>query len=292
MTAASIRAAPDSAVTYEFQLAGHLDDHWSTRFDGTLVRNNDGSTTLTAHVVDQAQLHGLLARIRDVGVTLLSLHPLGTPEPAAGPTTRAAVPHLLGRTLHTNRLALRPAVVDDAELTWKLRRLESVNEWLTGSLADLDAYRDLFCDPARLAATVVVELRATPPSSTSHDDSGGQVIGDFMLRRADAWAQLDVCDPAEGAQAELGWVLDPAYVGHGYATEAVRELLRFSFEDLGVRRAVANCFLGNEASWRLMERLGMRREVHAVAGSLHRSGQWLDIVGYALLADEWSSLGP
>ena len=97
-------------------------------------------------------------------------------------------------------------------------------------------------------------------------------------------------DPAKGAQAALGWVLDPAYVGHGYATEAVRELLRFSLEDLVVRRVVANCFLGNEASWRLVERLGMRREVHAVAESLHRSGQWLDIVGYALLADEWRSV--
>jgi RimJ/RimL family protein N-acetyltransferase len=53
---------------------------------------------------------------------------------------------------------------------------------------------------------------------------------------------------------------------------------------------VTNCFLGNEASWRLMEGLGMRREVHAVAESLHRSGQWLDVVGYALLADEWRSV--
>jgi RimJ/RimL family protein N-acetyltransferase len=49
----------------------------------------------------------------------------------------------------------------------------------------------------------------------------------------------------------------------------------------------ANCFLDNDASWRLMERVGMRREVHAVRDSLHRSGRWLDTVNYALLAEEW-----
>jgi RimJ/RimL family protein N-acetyltransferase len=36
-----------------------------------------------------------------------------------------------------------------------------------------------------------------------------------------------------------------------------------------------------------MERLGMRRELHAVADALHRSGEWLDTYGYALLAEEW-----
>jgi RimJ/RimL family protein N-acetyltransferase len=49
----------------------------------------------------------------------------------------------------------------------------------------------------------------------------------------------------------------------------------------------ANCFADNVASWRLMERVGMRRELHAVRESLHRSGKWLDGLGYALLADEW-----
>jgi RimJ/RimL family protein N-acetyltransferase len=49
----------------------------------------------------------------------------------------------------------------------------------------------------------------------------------------------------------------------------------------------ALCFADNDASWRLMERIGMRREQHTVAESLHRDGAWLDGYGYALLADEW-----
>jgi len=108
-----------------------------------------------------------------------------------------------------------------------------------------------------------------------------------MLRREDAWAQLEVADQARDAQAKLGFVHDPAHTGHGYATEAVGELLRHCFQELGVRRVTANCFLGNDASWRLLERVGMRRELHAVRESLHRSGRWLDTVGYALLEEEW-----
>ena len=109
-----------------------------------------------------------------------------------------------------------------------------------------------------------------------------------MLRREDGWAQREVADQARGVQAELGWAFDPAYSGHGYATEAVRELLRYCFEELGLRRVTANCFLDNVSSWRLMERVGMRRELHAVRESLHRSGRWLDGAGYAILAEEWS----
>ena len=45
-------------------------------------------------------------------------------------------------------------------------------------------------------------------------------------------------------------------------------------------------------SWRLMERVGMRRETHFVRGSLHRSGEWLDRLAYALLADEWRNARP
>jgi RimJ/RimL family protein N-acetyltransferase len=52
---------------------------------------------------------------------------------------------------------------------------------------------------------------------------------------------------------------------------------------------VANCFLDNNTSWHLMERVGMRRETHAVSESLHRSGEWLDTVGYAVLAHEWKA---
>jgi hypothetical protein len=64
-------------AAYEIRVAGHLDDHWSASLGGlTLVRLADGTTSLTGPVVDQAQLHSVLARIRDLGVPLLTLRNL------------------------------------------------------------------------------------------------------------------------------------------------------------------------------------------------------------------------
>ena len=57
-------------------------------------------------------------------------------------------------------------------------------------------------------------------------------------RVEDAWAQTEVEEQAKGTQAELGWVIAPEHAGQGYATEAAPELLRISFEDLGLRRVV------------------------------------------------------
>lgn len=94
-------------------------------------------------------------------------------------------------------------------------------------------------------------------------------------------------EQARAVQAEIGWCLDAASIGQGYATEAVRELIRTCFDKLRLRRLTANCFADNVASWRLMERVGMRRELHAVRGSLHRTDGWVDSLGYALLAEEW-----
>lgn len=176
--------------------------------------------------------------------------------------------------LRTERLTIRRGTVADVEPTWEFRRLEEVGRWLTRLPASLEDYRTQFEESERLASTLVIEL-------------DGQVIGDLMLKIEDAWTQAEVADQGKGVQAELGWVLHPDHTGRGYAREAVRELVRLCFEDLGLRRLTANCFADNEASWRLMERLGMRRELYAVRESLHRSGEWLDGAGYALLADEW-----
>ena len=276
------------ASTYQVQIAGHLDDHWSSWLGGhELTHNGDSTTTLTLGAADQAQLHGVLASIRDLGAPLLALNQVsdsnGRHNHDSKPTlTWDATASMLDRALSTERLILRPATVEDADATWEYRRLDSVNEWLTGAEAAIEDYRSGFGEPARLATTVIVELRHQPDGLT-----GSGVIGDFILRREDARAQAEVTDQARGAQAELGWVLDPAHAGVGYASEAARELLRYCFEELGVHRVVANGFLGNEASWRLMERLGMRRETHAVRESLHRTGHWLDTVAYAMLAEEW-----
>ena len=65
---------------YVLRVDGHLDEHWSAWFGGlTLTREEDGTTTLRGAVTDQAELHGLLAKIRDLGAPLLSVHTSDAP---------------------------------------------------------------------------------------------------------------------------------------------------------------------------------------------------------------------
>jgi hypothetical protein len=59
---------------YEIRLKGHLDDRWADWFDGLTIRREDnGETLLAGPVVDQAALHGLLRKVRDLGLPLLSV---------------------------------------------------------------------------------------------------------------------------------------------------------------------------------------------------------------------------
>ena len=59
---------------YEIRIKGHLDDKWTAWFEGlTLTREDNGETLLTGPVVDQAALHGLLRKVRDLGMPLLSV---------------------------------------------------------------------------------------------------------------------------------------------------------------------------------------------------------------------------
>jgi len=70
----SRRPDADEPVRYVLRLEGHLDPHWAAWFGGlTPVPQDDGTTLLEGLVSDQAELHGLLAKVRDLGAILISL---------------------------------------------------------------------------------------------------------------------------------------------------------------------------------------------------------------------------
>ena len=61
--------------TYSIRVDGHLDDHWSAWLgELDMTRNDDGTTTITTQIADQAQLHGLFAGLRDIGAVITELH--------------------------------------------------------------------------------------------------------------------------------------------------------------------------------------------------------------------------
>jgi hypothetical protein len=86
---------PHDWSRYEICIKGHLSTRWATRFDGmTLTARADGTTVIAGPIVDQAALHGLLNKLGDLGLPLLSItqmhpSPPADPGPPVLPTTKA-----------------------------------------------------------------------------------------------------------------------------------------------------------------------------------------------------------
>jgi len=99
----------------------------------------------------------------------------------------------------------------------------------------------------------------------------------------------DVCIKvlsSKDKQGEIGWFFNPQYHKQGFATEAARALVMFGFTTLRLHRLTARCYVENTQSFRLMERLGMRREALFREVMLLK-GSWHDQFAYAILKDEW-----
>ena len=83
----------DEPGRYEIRLKGHLDDKWADWFEGlAITREDNGDTRLRGPVVDQAALHGLLRKVRDLGLPLIAVNRV-EPKQANGPHTNADTDH-------------------------------------------------------------------------------------------------------------------------------------------------------------------------------------------------------
>lgn len=166
--------------------------------------------------------------------------------------------------------------------------------------SDLEAFAAYRSDP-----DVARYQSWTPPFTL---DQAAAFLGDMKLARPGqpgVWYQLAVerqSQPGligdcafqvladDDQQAEIGFTFSPLHQKQGYATEAVRGLLGYLFSDLRLHRVTATCDVENVASFRLLERVGMRREAHHVE-NIWFKGAWGSEYVYAVLDREWI-LGP
>ena len=93
---------------------------------------------------------------------------------------------------------------------------------------------------------------------------------------------------------EVGYVFNVNYWGNGYATEALKALINYSFGELGVRRIIAMCDPNNPNSWKLLERVGMRREGTLLQNVYFFTDEnnnpiWKDTYEYGILKDEYKA---
>ena len=105
----------------------------------------------------------------------------------------------------------------------------------------------------------------------------GEVVGDVDL--------LWVSD--QHRTGEVGFVVDPAHQGNGYATEAARAVVDWAFGSFGLHRVIGRTEARNTGSARVLEKLGMRLEAHLVENEWVK-GEWQSELVYAILDREWT----
>ena len=176
--------------------------------------------------------------------------------------------------IRTERLVLRPLVGTDAAAMAAYQSLPDVCRYIPYAPRGADVIGARLADPAFNRTTLEAEGDVLWLGIALPDTD--VVIGDVIL----AWRS------AEHRTAELGYVLNPEYEGHGYVTEICRTLLDLAFDGLGVHRVTARLDARNDASAAVVRRLGMRQEAHLVENEFFK-GQWTDELDFAILAREW-----
>ncbi|MCS5735402.1 GNAT family N-acetyltransferase [Herbiconiux daphne] len=173
----------------------------------------------------------------------------------------------------TERLALRPHRLGDFDdltiyhsdpevvryIPWPVRTPEQTRE----ALASRTRQGTVF-EPGQWLV-LAMEVRETR-----------RVIGEVLLKY----------DSETDARGELGYAMAADMAGHGYATEAARAVLKLAFESFGLHRVIARLDARNEASARLLRRLGMRQEAVHLSATFFK-GEWTDDLVFALTEDEW-----
>lgn len=115
----------------------------------------------------------------------------------------------------------------------------------------------------------------------------------YAVIQKDAGKLIGGCQLSiSGPKASVGWILHRDYWKQGYATEIGKALLGFGFGELNVHRITAECDIENRSSYRVMERIGMRREglfIASLPGNKLSDRQYSDGVLYAILKEEWEA---
>jgi RimJ/RimL family protein N-acetyltransferase len=175
--------------------------------------------------------------------------------------------------LRTARLHLRPFTRGDVDAVHAYRGRD-------------DVARYLFDPPLSREECALAVQQRTTQLAIEHD--GDRIIL-AVERVADAALVGEVSliyRSAEARQGEIGWIFHPDHHGQGYASEAAAALIHLAFHLGDLHRIFARCDASNVGSWRLMERLGMRREAHFREHALFK-GAWDEEFYYAILRREW-----
>jgi RimJ/RimL family protein N-acetyltransferase len=175
--------------------------------------------------------------------------------------------------IETERLTLRAFTRGDVDAVFAYRQREDVARYLFDGPMSYESCAETVQARIGQVALAAENDRITLAVVRRADDV---LVGEITL----IWRSV------VSHQGEVGFVFNPEFHGQGYALEAVRALVALGFGTVGLHRIYARCDPRNAPSYRLMERLGMRREAHFREQTLLK-GEWTDEYIYALLARDW-----
>jgi RimJ/RimL family protein N-acetyltransferase len=175
--------------------------------------------------------------------------------------------------LHTERLLLRPFAPADLDALVAIQSRDDVTRFLYWDPRTAAEVREVL-DRKIHSTTIVAEGDSLSLAAVLRES--GELIGDCSLH----WVS------AEHRQAEIGFIFHPDHHGHGYATEAAAALLALAFDELRVHRVIGRLEARNDASARVLQRLGMRKEAELIENE-YVKGEWQSEIVYALLEREW-----
>lgn len=176
--------------------------------------------------------------------------------------------------LETERLILRDFIAEDWPAVLAYQHDERYLRYYphtARTAADVRAFVQMFLDQQRAEPRLKFQPAIVLKQS-------GQLIGNCGLR-------LDAPDSHE---ADMGFELAPDHWGNGYATEAAQAILRVGFGEMGLHRIWAACIAENQASARVLQKLGMRLEGLLRDKECFKDRKW-DVCLYAILAPEWEA---
>lgn len=173
--------------------------------------------------------------------------------------------------LRTERLVLRPHRLDDLDDLYAFHSLPEVVRYVPWPVRDREQTRIAL--EAKLDQAELTEPGRWLVLAIELD---GTVIGEVLLK----WAS------DTDRQGEVGIALHPDYQGRGLASEAVREMLRLGFDDLGLHRIIGVCVDANTASAAMLGRLGFQLEAHLIHNIFFKN-EWTNQLVYALREDDW-----
>ncbi|MBM6591513.1 GNAT family protein [Brevibacterium sp. RIT 803] len=187
-------------------------------------------------------------------------------------------PQELSLPLTTDRLRLRAYRDSDAEALLPIYSREDVARFLlcepwTAEVARAEVSKRIprtGLDTEARALALVIET-----ADGLESIEGSVVIGDIAI-----WF-----DAESSEKAEIGWVLNPAAGGHGFATEAAIAMLNAAFAHDGLHRIIAQMDARNSASARMASRIGMRQEAH-LRQDWWSKGEWSDTLIFGMLRSD------